>query len=222
MQETLRVGKISHYITINSDQSNSAEPLTAAANGRLCTGRGGALRLPRVWLADGWWREAPCSAHRDVANQRAGVRGCCSGEATGDHHLCLMVTVAAAVSVSLGYFEEHNSPPHLRDPAFRSTTGSLLKRYNLEFKEERKMQPFRGSPGVVDGMALLGGHHAPVSPPCSPPAPSVTPPSPTPNTPPSPTPASFTHDNNGNVKKEPRAGKVEVTGRCDSVDESQA
>ncbi|XP_063859213.1 segmentation protein even-skipped-like [Scylla paramamosain] len=71
------------------------------------------------------------------------------------------------------------------------------------------MQPFRGSPGVVtglgDGMALLGGHPAPVSPPCSPPAPSVTPPSPTPSTPPSPTPASFAPDNNTSVKKELRS-----------------
>lgn len=77
------------------------------------------------------------------------------------------------------------------------------------------MQPFRGSPGVVaglgNGMALLGGHHAPVSPPCSPPAPSVTPPSSAPNTPPSTTPASFTHDKNDNLKKEPRAGKAEAT-----------
>lgn len=77
------------------------------------------------------------------------------------------------------------------------------------------MQPFRGSPGVVaglgEGMALLGGHHAPVSPPCSPPVPSVTPPSPTTNTPPSPTPASFTHNNTGSVKKEQRAGKAEGT-----------
>lgn len=76
------------------------------------------------------------------------------------------------------------------------------------------MQPFRGSIGVVaglgEGMALLGGHHAPVSPPCSPQTPSVTPPSPSSHTPPSPTPAPFIHDSSGSLKKEPRAGKAEA------------
>nr|XP_045588915.1 segmentation protein even-skipped-like [Procambarus clarkii] len=40
------------------------------------------------------------------------------------------------------------------------------------------MQPFRVSPEMLDGLQVLGGHHVPVSPPCSPPAPSTTPPSP--------------------------------------------
>lgn len=69
MQETLRVGKISHYITINSDQSNSAEPLTAGANGKLDQGGGGARRLHGVWLAKRQRRAARCPAHAEAANQ---------------------------------------------------------------------------------------------------------------------------------------------------------
>nr|XP_027234848.1 homeobox protein XHOX-3-like [Penaeus vannamei] len=55
------------------------------------------------------------------------------------------------------------------------------------------MQPFRVSPEMLGGLEerlqFLGGHQVPVSPPCSPPAQSITPPSPL-------------QDENSNIKKE--------------------
>lgn len=92
---------------------------------------------------------------------------------------------------------------YILEITYKCVEPSGACRYNTEGTKPKvvEMQPFRVSPEMLGGLEerlqFLGGHQVPVSPPCSPPAQSITPPSPL-------------QDENSNIKKELSAGE-----KCD-------